>query len=578
MIRAGALGISAASVATFMRGVPASAQDASPAASPTGDLSFTSMTAAEATAQTLAAFPMEEAASTGGKVIMGELASSSLSTTNIILADNSPTIPVMALVFESLVGSSPVDGQYIPGLADHWTIAEDGKTYTFFLREGVTWHDGTPFTADDVIFSMDAQANPETGSSYTSTFNNTVESYTKIDDLTVQLVAKAVMAQVVFLGSMYAPVMAKHLWENVAPADWATDPGSTGEDASRVIGTGPLTFVELNTADAVARFAPYENYYDQKPVFEEFISQPWPDETSAIEALRAGQIDFYENVPPSDVESLQAEDSLDVALYDTYSFGFYGTNLDPEKTTLFQDVKTRQAMAYAIDRQSIVDNIQLGFAEVAQGSQPVLSIAYAPDQIKTHYNFDPEKAKQLLTDAGWADSDGDGVVELDGQKFEFEIMYGSGSATSDQIVAYIQEAWAAVGIKATPSAVDFSAVLVPAITENFNYQLAFLGFNWDATGDQSAMFSSDQYKTGFNFMKYSNPEVDTLNKKANETIDPDARREALIEAANLVNEDLPVLVISFRKDRTAYNTRIHNFYPNALGGLLWSVPFLWVSE
>jgi peptide/nickel transport system substrate-binding protein len=578
MIRAGALGLSAASVATFMRGVPASAQDASPAASPTGDLSFTSMTAAEATAQTLAAFPMEEPASTGGKVIMGEIASASLSTTNIILADNSPTIPVMALVFESLVGSSPVDGQYIPGLADHWTVGPDGKTYTFALREGVTWHDGTPFTADDVIFSMDAQANPETGSSYTSTFVNSVASYKKIDDLTVELVSTALFAPVVFLGSMYAPVMAKHLWENVAPADWATDPGSTGEDPSRVIGTGPLKFVELNASDAVARFAPYENYYDQKAVFEEFIFQPWPDETSAIEALRAGQIDFYENVPPSDVESLDAEDTLDVALYDTYSFSFYGSNLDPEKTTLFQDVKTRHAMAFAIDRQSIVDNIQLGYAEVAQGSQPVLSIAYAPDQITTHYNYDPEKAKQLLADAGWADSDGDGVLELDGQKFEFEIMYASGSATTDQIVAYIQEAWAAVGIAATPSAVDFSAVLIPAITENFNYQLALLGFNWDATGDQSPMFSSDQYKTGFNFMKYSNPEVDKLNKTANETVDPDARRQALINAANLVNEDLPVLVISFRKDRTAYNTRIHNFYPNALGGLLWSVPFLWVSE
>ncbi len=578
MIRAGALGISAASVATFMRGVPASAQEASPAASPTGDLSFTSITAAEATAQTLAAFPMEEAASTGGKVIMGELASSSLTTTNLMLGNNNPTNPVLALVTETLVGSSPVDGQYIPGLADHWTIGPDGKTYTFFLREGVTWHDGEPFTADDVIFSMDAQSSEDTGSSYTGQFVATVESYSKIDDLTVEVVAKNVLAQVVFLGSAYAPVMPKHLWESVPFADWKTDPGSTGEDPSRVVGTGPLKFVELNAADAVARFAPYENYYDQKAVFEEFIFQPWPDETSAIEALRAGQIDFYENVPPADVESLQADENIDVALYDTYSFSFYGTNLDPEKTTLFQDVKTRHAMAFAIDRQSIVDNIQLGFAEVAQGSQPVLSIAYAPDQIKTHYTYDPEKAKQLLTDAGWADSDGDGVLELDGQKFEFEIMYGSGSATSDQIVAYVQEAWAAVGIKATPSAVDFGAVLVPAITENFNYQLAFLGFNWDATGDQSAMFSSDQYITGFNFMKYSNPEVDKLNKQANETIDPDARREALIEAANLVNEDLPVNVISFRKDRTAYQTRIHNYYPNALGGLLWSIPYVWVSE
>ena len=578
MLRAGALGLSAASVATFMRGVPASAQDATPAA--TGDLSFTSMTAAEASAQTFAAFPMEEVGTPGGKVIMGEISSSSLSTTNMILANNSPTIPVMALVFESLVGSSPVDGQYIPGLADHWTIAEDGKTYTFFLREGVTWHDGTPFTADDVIFSMDVQSNEEVGSSYTGSFVATVATHTKIDDLTVELVATDVLAQVVFLGLSYAPIMPKHLWENVPLADWKTDPGSTGEDPSRVIGTGPFKFVELNASDAVARFSPNADYYDKTAVsqIEEFIFQPWPDETSAIEALRAGQIDFYENVPPADVESLDAEDAIDVALYDTYSFSFYGTNLDPEKTTLFQDVKTRQAMAYALDRQSMVDNIMLGFAEVAQGSQPVLSIAYAPDEITTHYTYDPEKAKQLLKDAGWTDSDGDGVVELDGQKFEFDIMYGSGSSTTDQIVAYVQEAWAAVGIKGNPNPVDFSAVLVPAITENFNYQLALLGFNWDATGDQSPMFSTDQYKVGFNFMKYSNSEVDKLNKEANATIDPEKRRELLIQSANLVNEDLPVNIFWFRKDRTAYQTRLHNFHPNALGGLLWSIPFVWVAQ
>jgi peptide/nickel transport system substrate-binding protein len=577
MLKASALGISAASVSMFMRGIPANAQEASPVASPAADLSFTSITAAEYTQQLKDAFNFEEVGNTGGTVIMGESISSPLTTFNIMVSDNNPTNPVLALIFETLPGSSPIDGQYVPGLADHWDLAPDGKTWTFHLREGVTWHDGTPFTADDVIFSMDAQADPATTSAYTSSFNATVASYKKIDDLTVEMVATDVLATVVFLGNSYCPIVAKHIWEGVAHADWVADPGSTGEDASRVVGTGPFKFSEYDSSQSVARFVKNENYYDQVPNIDEFIFQPWPDDTAAVEALRAGQIDFFENVLPADTQSLIDEESIDVAIYDTFSFSFYAYNLDETKTPLWQDVKTRQALAYALDRQSMVDNISLGYAEVAQGSQPVLSVAYAPDQITTHYDYDPDKAMALLAEAGWVDSDGDGIVELDGLKLSFKMMYGSGNAASDQFVAYMQEAWKAVGVEMTPDPVSFGDVLLPAITETYEYEIAFLGFNWDATGDQSPMFSTDAYGPGFNMMKYSNPEVDRLNLEANATIDPEARIKLLIESANLVNDDLPVNIILFRRDRTGYNVRMHNYFPNALGGLLWSIPYVWVE-
>ncbi len=579
MARATALGISAASVGMFMRGVPASAQDASPVASPTGDLSFQSITFADYKAQMLQDFPMEEPASTGGIIIMGEIATSTLTTTNLMLGNNSPTNPVLQLVFETLVGTNPTDGQYVPLLADRWEIAPDGRTYTFYLRQDVTWHDGTPFTAADVVFSMDAQSDEATGSSYTSQFNATVESYRAVDDYTVEVVAVDVLAQVVFHGSAYCPIVAKHIWESVAHDQWVNDPGSTGADPSRVVGTGPFKFQELNASEATATFVKNETYYDQVPNIDTFIFQPWPDEVSAIEALRAGDVDFYENVPPADVEGLDAEDNINVALYDTYSFGFYGYDLDPEKTPLFQDVRVRQALAYGIDRQSIVDNINLGYGEVAMGSQPVLSPAYAPDRLNTVYTYDPEKAMALLDEAGVVDSDGDGVRELNGEPFAFEVMYGSGAITNDQTVAYLQDAWSQIGIQMTPNPVDFDTVLVPAITENFNFQAVLLGFNWDPTGDQSAMFHSNaQDGQGFNFMSYSNPEVDALMDEANRTIDPDARVELLIEANNAINDDLPVVVISFRYDRTAYNVRMHNFHPNAPGGLLWSMPYVWVEQ
>ncbi|MGH2535714.1 MAG: ABC transporter substrate-binding protein [Thermomicrobiales bacterium] len=577
--RAGALGISAASLSIFLRAVPASAQDATPGAAS----AFTSINREEWAAQLNEWWTAkEEPASQGGTVILGEIASSNLTTTNMMISNNSPTNPVLALVYETLVASSPIDGQYVPGLADFWEIAEDGKTYTFHLNSNAVWHDGTPLTADDVIFSMDAQSDPLTGSSYTGSFNDTVASYTKVDDQTVQVVSSDVLAQVVFLGNFYCPIVAKHIWESVPFDQWQTDAGSTGADPARVIGSGPFVFQELNEGEGTATFVRNENYWDtvasQAPTIDTFIFQTWPDETSAIEALRAGNIDIYDGVPPADVESVQSEDSLEVALYDTYSFSWYGYNLDPEKTPLFQDARTRQALFYALDRQSLVDNVMLGYAEVANGTQPILSLAYAPDQITTVYNYDPEQAMALLAEAGWVDEDGDGVLELDGNKLEFEIMYGSGSATSDQIIAYVQEAWGAVGAAVTPNPVDFDTVLVPALVENFDYAVCFLGFNWDATGDQTAMFATNNYKQGFNAMKYSNPDYDELAARASREIDPEARRQLLIEASNIVNEDLPVGILWFRKDRTGYNVRVHNYAPNAQAGFLWPLPFLWVEE
>ncbi len=577
MTRASALGISAASLSVFFRAIPASAQG-TPAA---GGTALQSITREEYFAGLAEQFPFtadQGAESTGGTIILGEIASSNLTTVNTMFANNSPTQPVMLLVHETLLASSPIDGQYVPGLADSWEIAEDGKTYTFHLHPGVLWHDGQPFTADDVIFSLDAMADEATGTQYTTSFNDTVASYSKIDDATIQLVASDIFAQVVFLGNSWCPMVPKHVWDGIPHDQWQADPGSTGTDASRVVGTGPHKFREINEGEGTTTFDANKDYYDVTPAYDTFIFQVWPDETSAIEALRAGDIDFYEGPPPADLDSLRAEPHLQVDLYDSRSFTWYGYQLDPEKSTLFQDVKTRRALFYALDRESMVANIMLGVAEVAQGTQPTLSVAYAPDRITTKYNYDPEMAKSLLAEAGWADSDGDGVVELNGQKFSFEIMYGSGSATSDQLAAAMQEYWKAVGVEATPLPVDFDTVLVPALVENFDFDVCFLGFNWDATDDQKAMFHTDYHGTGFNAMKYSNPPLDASFEQADREIDPEKRRELLIEQANVVNEDLPVGVLWFRKSRTAYNKRMHNYVPNELAGYLWSIPWVWVEQ
>ena len=221
----------------------------------------------------------------------------------------------------------------------------------------------------------------------------------------------------------------------------------------------------------------------------------------------------------------------------------------------------------------------MGYAVVANGQQPTLSVAYAPDEIETVYNFDVDRANELLDEAGWTLGD-DGVrVNEDGVRLEFRVMYSAGSAATDQIVAYIQDAWSQVGAAMTPDAVDFSTVLVPTITGTYDYDIAFLGFNWDYSGDQSAMFGTDSYGGGFNFMRYSNPEYDRLASESNVEQDSERRRELLVEASNIVNNDLPVGIISFRQDRFAIDTeRVQNYTANAYGGYLWSCQYCVIEE
>jgi peptide/nickel transport system substrate-binding protein len=284
-----------------------------------------------------------------------------------------------------------------------------------------------------------------------------------------------------------------------------------------------------------------------------------------------------DRVQAGDVEDVQNNEGTGVLIYPTFSFNFYAYNLDTAKTDLFQDVEVRQALMYAQDRQSMADDIYLGYNVVANGTQPLLSFAYAPDEIETVYNFDVEKAKSLLASAGWVDSDGDGIVEKNGKKLSFKLSYPTGSATTDQVVAYYQEAWKAVGAEMEPAGVEFPA-LVEIITSTFDFDIAMLGFNWDATGNQGPMFNCDQYKVGFNFAKYCNAKVDELNNGAKMELDQEKRKELLVQSMNIVNNELPVAITLFVNERTGYAKRMQNYTATGAGNINSFLPYVWIKE
>jgi peptide/nickel transport system substrate-binding protein len=551
---------------TLMVPWPALAQAATPTANgePTR-----SQTREEVQAEIAEELGYTEAATPGGTFL--DANTGDIQTIQPLLADDEDSLAVVGLLYDGLVGGDVRTGAPAPtGLADSWEIAPDGITYTFHLNTDARWHDGVDITADDVEFSFDALANPDVGSAYTQSFLDAVASWRVIDADTFEVVAKEPL--VTFLNDIATSIIPKHIWESVPVADWRTDPGATGQDPTRVVGSGAWKFQEWRPGESVT-LVRNDDYYQKVPYLDAYVIRIWPDQTAVVNALLNGEIDAAA-LDPSDIETVKATPGLEVATYPTPSFTFYATNLDPEKTTLFLDQRVRQALFSALDRESIVKDILLGTAEVAHGTQPVISYAYAPERITTKYSFDPDKAKALLAEAGWSDTDGDGIVDKDGQPFSFEMIYASGSPTTDQILAYLQDAWRSIGVEMTPRALEFAA-LVEVLTGDHTFDAALLGFGWDATFIQDAMFGCAQYEGGFNMVKYCNEKVDALNAQAKRTFDEAARRELMIQATNIVNDELPVAVMLFTKDNIGYSDRLQNFKPGP-GGI--DLAYVWIQE
>ncbi|MCA9880120.1 MAG: hypothetical protein KC442_20135 [Thermomicrobiales bacterium] len=562
--RASLLALAGLGAATLTR-PHASAQDATPAASEP----MTSPTRVEHHAQVQEALGYTEAATPGGTFIRA--IASDPQTIHPLLADDEDSVGLAELIYDPLIGTDLITGGPAPtGLADSWEVAGDQRTYTFHLNPEATWHDGVPVTADDVQFSFDALANPELSSSYMQSFLDATESWRVIDAHTFEVVAREPLFT--FLYDLVTWILPKHIWENVPVKDWRTDGGATGQDPARVVGSGPFRFREWLPGESVT-LDRNPDYFDRVPYLDSYTVVIRPDQTAIVNALLGAEIDAA-TLEPADIATVAATDGLAVASYPTADFIFYLTNLDPEKSTLFADARTRQALMLALDREAMARDILLDNARVAHGTQPEISYAYAPDRLTTQYTYDPERAKELLAQAGWADTDGDGIVEREGTPLTFEVLYPGGSPTYDQMLAYMQDAWRAVGVDAQPTTLDFPA-LVGTLTGDHTFDMALLGFGWDATFIQDLMFGCAQYEGGFNVVRYCNPELDEINVEAKRTLPLEPRRELVIAATDMINEDLPVGVLHFADANFGYSTRLQNVLPSAWG---LDLAQLWISE
>lgn len=578
--RAAAVGLSSSTISAALHGSQAVAQDATPASPVTGTpagatpaAATRSMTRQEYLQQLQDQFELGEPESEGGQVIYA--LTSDINTTNPHLAGDIYSLLIADLVFDYLTEASAIDGQMVPRLADYWEVAEDGVTYTFHMNPEATWHDGEPVTAEDVVFSFDATLGEGSLSRRQSVVRDVLESYRAIDEHTVELVSPTPIATFLENTTWLVAILPKHIWGDVPLADWGSDPGSTGQDPARVVGSGAFTFTEW-VADDHITVTRNQNWRAPEPtaVIDEFTIRVIPEQSTALQALTTGEIDII-SIPGGQAVNFESDPALTLHTYPSSGYSMYSANMDPERSPLFTDVRVRQALMYALDRELMAEQIYAGYSEPAIGTQTPLSAAYAPDQINTVYNFDPDRARQLLDEAGWIEGD-DGIRVKDGVRFSFEALYSEGSAAYDQQMPYMQQVWQDVGIEMIPTRVPFGAM--GDQTRPGNFDMAFYGFFWGYDGSQGDMFRCDAVPPdGFNSMRYCNPEYDELDRQAARELDPERRIDLLIEATNIVNDEVAAGVLFFNQEIMGAQNRVHNFIPNGYA-LFWSLPYMWLES
>jgi peptide/nickel transport system substrate-binding protein len=380
----------------------------------------------------------------GGKVVLTSFADAV--TLTPLRANDQASIDIQGMIFDSMVRTD-FYGQPVPGLAEHWTYDDKSLTYTFFLRSGVKWHDGKPFTANDVKFSFDMYTNSKTLNSYKADYAD-IQSITVVNDLTIKFVLKK--KNVFFLTGPANDgwIFPQHLFPR-----GIDDYNADNTFFSRhPIGTGPFMFKEWKTDERVVLTA-NKSYWNGRPYLDEVITRILPDNNVEAINLLKGDVDFVQVISPRTIAQVEKDSDLKTVVYDYGRFDYIGWNND---NPLFKDKKVRQAMNYAMDRQAVVSKIMLGRAYMGTGPMHPKLPQENPN-VKP-YPLDLNKAAQLLAEAGWKKGS-DGILEKDGKKFEIEIAYNNGNVTRPKVAQILAQNLKKLGVKATVRGYEWSLFL-----------------------------------------------------------------------------------------------------------------------
>jgi peptide/nickel transport system substrate-binding protein len=434
---------------------------------------------------------------------------------------------LIAAVYENLLIFDD-NGEPMGILAESWEQPDD-TTYVFTLREGVTFHNGQPLTAEDVKFSYERIMDPESGSPWTSQFEP-VESIEATDELTVTFTMK----------QSYGPFLAT-LSSNYA----AILPNSPDTDfGQEMIGTGAF-MLESYTQDTETVLTAFPDYWREgQPMVGTVQYKILPEESARVAAVRTGEIHLTLLADPISIETVRGDDNVVVIEHDTTDYYLLGLNCAEAP---FDDVRVRQALSMAIDRQAILDSVFFGAGQVSGPIVPTLGDWANPIEDLPNYSVDREAAQALLEEAGASD-------------LTFSITVGADRTEFVNIALVIQDQLAEIGVTVELDQVEWGTFVERWSARDFQ---SFVSFNGSGNDPDRALYPALITDGSVNAFQFSDPQVDELLNEGRALADHEERKAVYQELEKIIAEQAPLIFIGTRVGYFATTTGVEGFAPTA---------------
>jgi len=524
---------------------------------------------------------------------------------NPVLAKETSTTEITGLIFEGLTRANVYTKEAEPNLAKSWQVKRGGREWTFYLREDVKWNDGKPFSADDVVFTFNSLIyNPKIPSSASDILKVDGEPFKveKIDDYTVKFILSSSYAP--FLMAMGINILPKHILEDVVRKGKFNSFWTLDSKPGDIVGTGPFKLSRYIPGQLVELVR--NGYYWRKD--EDNNKLPYlkgvrflvvPNSDTALLKFLDSEIDFY-SLRGDDYAILKPEEGdKKFTIYETgpafgSNFIVFNQNnsinsetgknyIDKKKLEWFRDKRFREAVSYALDRSSMIDIALNGFGYPQFGPlSPSSGYFYNTDT--REYEYDLNKARELLKSMGFSDIDSDGILEdASGKDLSFNLFTSAESSVRVKIAELIKEDLANIGIKVNFLPLEFNN-LVTKLSNSYDWDAIILGF----TGGIEPHFSSNIWLSSGHLHiwnpKQSSPstnwerEIDRLFKEGVQILDRKKRKVIYDRWQEIVSRELPLIYTVILEISLAIGDRFGNLDPNSYGGAFHNLENIYIIE
>nr|CAA6805325.1 MAG: Oligopeptide ABC transporter, periplasmic oligopeptide-binding protein OppA (TC 3.A.1.5.1) [uncultured Thiotrichaceae bacterium] len=495
-----------------------------------------------------------------------------LKTLTPLVSSDAYSSQVQVNVLETLMTRDPETLEWTGLIAKDWQVSDDGLVITFQLREDVTFSDGVPLTAEDVEFSFDfimTEAIEAPGLRAVLDKIGSVKATSKYE--VVVTYTEPYFRAMSLAGSI--DVLPKHFYE-----PYLKTPQKYNESKAILLGSGPYRLKDPKgwTPDqGTVELVRNDRYWgDVQPSYDRLLWKIIQNESANLTTYRNGGLDAYGVFPssakPAEYEKLKEDAQIKaksqifnyMPSVAGYSYIGWNQKLD-DKATFFADPKVRLAMTYLTDKQRIIDDIYLGYAEPAISPFSPRSKQHEPSLVSRQ--FDLEKAKSLLKEAGFEDGDGDGVLENSaGEPFEFKLTYFHAKEVTQRMVLLLKDIYALAGIKMIPAPQEWPVMLDQL--NNKSFEAIALGWSSGIETDIYQMFHSSQAKVnGDNFINYISPKLDALIDEARSTVNEEKRMALWREAEKVMYEEQPYTFLFRKQTLSFYDKKISNLQQTNIG-------------